>query len=111
MAQSTKRDAPTNWKDMTDDQQIDCVTKTLTSAVNSEAVRKALLNPETAKGAMAAAGNVTFDPDAVVSAYPDKATAAKEIALRLPADGEEVDAAKQWLCTYIKYSKARGDKR
>jgi len=103
MAQSTKKDAPKNWKEMTDQEQIDCVTATLTSASNSEDVRNALLNTETAKGAMAAAGNVTFDDDAVVSAYPDKATAAKEIALRLPAAGEEPDPAEQWLCTYVKY--------
>ena len=103
MAESTKKDAPKNWKEMTDAEQIKCVEDTLTSASNDVAVREALLKEETAKDAMAKAGNVTFDDDVVVSAYPDKATAAKEIELRLPGTGEPVDTAEQWLCTYVKY--------
>src|SRR6266550_7685034 len=102
---SKKADPPTyrNWEDMSDDEQIQSVKDVLTSATTNDSVRNEVLNPATAKDAMAREGKATFDDDVVVRFFETKVAATKEILLRLPEGPEQVDTTKQWLCTYVKY--------
>jgi hypothetical protein len=106
MEESTKNANPPtykNWEDMSDNEQIQSVKDVLTSAATNESVRNEVLNPATAKGAMAREGKVIFNKDVVVRFFETKDAAKREIWLRLPEGPEQVDTTKQWLCTYVKY--------
>src|SRR5438477_8936908 len=94
---------------MSDDEQIKSVKDVLTSAATNESVRNEVLDPATAKDAMAREGKVTFDKDVVVCVFETMDAATKEICLRLPEGAEQVDTTKQWLCTYVKYPPKRID--